>query len=238
MSENLEKIYRRLQKLMAIANDTRANPAEAAAAASQAENIMRKYQIEESDIVINELKSGEAQNFDFFDVGADFDQGKMKVRQVQKPLSLLAVAVARLNDCQAKIITDKIFGKMLRFQGYKPDVMVCKFTFRYILNAMRVAAKYESAPDDFRLGYSHAVVESLGKALADKQADRVHDSRALVVIKKDAVALHFGEVNYVKSSLNIGNRNAFEKGVREGRKLDVLLRGVGHTNTPSAPRIK
>ena len=41
--ETPDNVLRRVQKLMAIANDTRADPNEAASAAAHAANIMQKY---------------------------------------------------------------------------------------------------------------------------------------------------------------------------------------------------
>ena len=49
--ENLEGVMRRIQKLLAIANDGRGDPNEAASAAAMAEKMMRKYQLDNADIV-------------------------------------------------------------------------------------------------------------------------------------------------------------------------------------------
>lgn len=47
----LDAVIRRVQKLLAIAQDDRANEHEAAAAAAQAEKLMRKFQIDHTDFI-------------------------------------------------------------------------------------------------------------------------------------------------------------------------------------------
>lgn len=237
-TENLAAIYRRLQKILAIANDTRTDPGTAAAAASQAEKIMRKYQIEESDVLEKTLKAGGAELFSTFDMNATYNIGKPRNTIISQSLSILAVAIAKLNDTQAVSYTDQIFGKMLRFRGYKPDVEVSKFTFRYLVQTCIRAGRGETSLPDFRKGFMKAVVESLKKALEEKIADRVVDSRALVVIKKDAVTLHFGDPKYSQGRQSYSDREAADRGYEAGKKLDVLLRGVGHTQAPAAKALK
>ena len=56
--EDKDSILRRIQKLLAIAGDDRADPNEAAAAAGMAEKVMRKYQIDHAELIMNGLKQG------------------------------------------------------------------------------------------------------------------------------------------------------------------------------------
>lgn len=232
---NLKDIYRRLTKLLAIANDTRANPAEAAAAARQAANIMTKYQIDNADLIVSDLKQG--QNFDYFDVVGSHDLTKTKVTKTAPWAGKLAVAIAQLNDAQAIIVTDPIFGKMIRFRGYAPDVEVCKFTYRYIVGSMNRAAATKYPPPGYYEGYISAVNEALRQALSAKQEDRFVDSRALVVIKSTSVTQYFGEVRY-SSSNTYTSASGFAEGYQKGQKLNVHLKGVTNSNSNSMARIK
>lgn len=104
MSENnpeLEGVMRRIQKLLAIAGDDRANPAEAAAAASMAEKVMRKYQLDHADIIASELRSKAP------DVGDSAVFANMKRDDPKRPSltktpawgQMLSVAIAQLYDC-------------------------------------------------------------------------------------------------------------------------------------------
>lgn len=241
MSENLDAIFRRIQKLLAIAEDARANPNEAAAAASQAEKIMRKYQIEQSDVIQKELESNREDSFGTTDLGAGIDQTKMNVGNHNANLSRLSVRIAQLNDAQARFVDDKIFGKMIRFQGYKPDVMICKFMFRYIVRHFQLAAKQNL---DFSQGYQDgfflAVCELLKEAKTQKDAENqaTVGSRSLVIVKGDAVAKHFGEVNYSRSAARSLDGASAARGYADGKRMDVLRRGVGHTAAPSVKAIR
>ena len=51
-----DDVLRRVQKLLALASDNRANQNEASAAADMAERLMHKYQIEHQDVIIAALK--------------------------------------------------------------------------------------------------------------------------------------------------------------------------------------
>lgn len=66
--ENLEGVLRRIQKLLAIANDSRANPEEAAAAASMAHKIMQKYQIDHTEVIMAEINRGDSMSKQHFTV--------------------------------------------------------------------------------------------------------------------------------------------------------------------------
>jgi len=235
--ENLESIFRRIKKLLAIAEDSRADPNEAAAAASQAEKIMRKFQIEQSDLIEVELRKGEDVSFGHYDVEPGLSFGT-----ITPWINQLVVAVAKLNEVQAVSVDDKILGRMYRFRGYRPDVEVSKFSFRYILNAIKRGSKQRSVLTHeipaYQAGFAYACMDSLRLALQEKQTERAAGSFGLVVVKKDAVAKHFGEVKYHNGQRHQNGREGFDKGQADGRKLDVLLRGVGHTSAPDRKAIR
>lgn len=223
---DLSSVLRRIKKLLAIAEDTRANPNEAAAASQQATKLMAHYQIEHSDVIATELKNPTADTFNYFDVQASTS---LKSKTPSPWAGRLAVGIAKYNGAQARYVKDLIFGTMIRFEGFGPDVQVCRFTYKYILNAM---AKHKTQPAGFYDGFVTAVNEQLQKA-----PPPLSSSTALVIVKGDAIAKHFGEVNYKKASVNSGS-NGFNHGYTEGTKLNAKLRALASTESASTRSIR
>ena len=91
--ENKESILRRIQKLLAIASDDRADPNEAAAAAGMAEKVMRKYQIDHAELIMTSLKQGHDLGTE--DVIASAKTNGTKVLKVPAWAGWIAVAVSR-----------------------------------------------------------------------------------------------------------------------------------------------
>ncbi len=235
MADDLSSTIRRVKKLLNIANDSRADPAEAAAAMSQAERIMRHYQISMAEVIEMELKAFTDQTFNFYDVDCTIVAAAPRVARPDPWAGFLAVGVARLNSAQARFIVDKIFGRMIRFEGYAPDVAICKFSWRYILNQMR----RHKGSNDFNTGYASAVLDQLklAKELKDQENQSAPGSRSLVIVKDDAVKKHFGEIEYSRSSIRMGGAD-YERGHAEGSRLDALMRGIENkTKAPVQKRI-
>jgi hypothetical protein len=239
--DNLEAVMRRVRKLLAIAEDGRGDVNEAAAAARMAESIMRKYQIAHADVIAVELQSSDA--FDSADVSSVLDPNAEGTKQSAAWSGILAVPIAKLNDCQARYAKNPTRGKVIRFSGFAADVQVCRFTYEYIVNAMVLASRNflkatrcsRAEAESFRRGFVSEVCSMLRQAKAEKDAQmqEASASRSLVIVKGDAVAKHFGETRYRKA--NLGSQGAaFAYGRAEASKLDVNRRGVGHTgsNTP------
>lgn len=240
-TSNLESTMRRVRKLLAIAEDSRGDPNECAAAARMAESIMRKYQIEHADVISKEIQGGDA--FGTADVGSTMDlEGASK--EAPGWASILAVYVAKLYDAQVRFTFTPKHGKTLRFSGYKVDVEMALQTYCFIVNNMAAASRVylktnrwagRKEGNSFRSGYISAVGVSI-KAIFAEKAREMQDaasSRALVLVKANAVAEHFGKVKYKPGSS--GQRfqsDAFSSGRSAGSKLDVGRRGVG-VNSPA-----
>lgn len=238
-SQDLASVLRRVQKLLAIAEDGRANPNEAAAAARMAEAVMRKYQIEHADVISAELTRGAAEAFACVDVGSTMNPDALNVKQASGWAAVLAVPVAELNSCQARYALDAVRGKTIRFSGYASDVQVCRFTYEFIVSSMVAASRRyltenactRSQAESFRRGYISACSASLRQAKRDKDAEMAEasSSRDLVFVKENAVARHFGAIEYRKKSGRYASAQAFHQGHVEGSKLEVGTRGVGQT---------
>lgn len=228
---------RRVRKLLAIAQDGRGDPNECAAAARMAESIMRKYEIEHADVISAELKNAGSDAFDTCDIGAGMDVN-WKVRTASGWVGWLGVAIAELYDCQARY--GQVNGyKTIRFSGYRTDVQMAKFTYEYIVNQMGIASRaftktHSGSPgvraeaESFRRGFILSCVNSLTKLLKEKTAEmqEASSSRALVIVKSQAVAEHFGQVRYRKGNANTRQGDAFEQGRSQGSKVDVGRRGI------------
>lgn len=246
MSEtDLESVMRRIAKLLAIAEDSRGDPNECAAAARMAESVMRKYQIDHADVLTVELNKGGAESFDQCDVGSTLNPEGYS-RETSGWAGILAVHVGKLHDCQVRITWTQRHGKSLRFSGFAVDAQLAKATYIYLVNQMVAATKVWSSQqykagrtvnEAFRRGYCAALGASLKSALAEKQREmqEASTSRALMIVKADAVAKHFGSIKYRRSSgYRTSQGDAYSSGVVEGSKVDVNRRSVGNSSSSAS----
>lgn len=238
-TQDLANVMRRVTKLLAIANDHRADANEAAAAASQAEKIMRKYQIENADLIEAELKANKSA-LTMRPVFANMkrDDAKRPAAVKNPPWGqFLAVAIAKLYDCQARQGFDENqFGKVaasIRFYGYHADVEMCAFTFDYLVSVLissvadrqKNVTKDRLATEAFRKGF----VNQLTRAISDMAAAKASEvtGRGLMVMKSSAIEAAFGAASYVtKKFAPAKNAEAYAAGVHAARQVDVSRRGV------------
>ena len=237
MSEDLQAVMRRIQKLLAIAGDDRADSNEAAAAASMAEKIMRKYELEHADVVRAEFKS--AANFDTIDACVVMKKGKGH-RPLKSPqwAQWLAVAVARMHDCEVKQAYNSDLGACVRFFGYKSDVQVCAWVFDYLTTQVirscrafqKAAHREKSESESYRRGFVMRLLRSIDAAQAAKKAEQeaAVTSRELMVVKKAAISEHFGSFKYNDSKkVKVSDNGAFLQGSIDGAKVDVNRKALG-----------
>jgi hypothetical protein len=231
-SDSLDGVMRRVRKLLAIAEDGRANAEEAASAAGMAERIMRKYQIEHADVISAELARGGAA-FDDTYAGTTLDpEGWSK--EASGWSGILGVAVAMFHDCQCRYTRTEKHGKSLRFSGYAADAQMARFSYVYLVQSMTAAGRQfaklgygRRETEAFRRGFNSAVCKTLRKATAAKKASmqELSSARALVVVKAGAVSQHFGDIRYSRATTTRGE--GFAEGFERGSKVDVTRRGVG-----------
>jgi hypothetical protein len=238
--ENKDAILRRIQKLLAIAQDDRANPNEAAAAAGMAERIMRKYQLENADVLAASLKIGDDLSTE--DVVATAKTNGTATKVVPPWVQFMASAIARLNECDAKAVRiGRDIG--LRFYGYSGDVLVSKWMLEYLVATTNrlcnefkktdhYAAVGRASVNSYRKGVSMGILSSLNALIAQKERERqaeVATGTALVVVKKQAIAEKFGTFKYPEKVVSSADGSAFRKGNADGKKVDVSRRAVGET---------
>lgn len=237
---------RRVQKLLAIAQDDRANPAEAAAAAQQAERIMRKFSIDNAEVLAQQMRAGSAA-FATRQCSANMKRDDPRRPPLQRNppwAQWIAVAVARLHDCQARNSHGEK-GACLEFRGVEDDVQVAAWTFDFLVgsliagsrNFQRAGSRTKTESESYRRGFVQSLLSSLSKMLAEKAAEMrsTSSSTALVVVKAQAVAEHFGEVKYkTTKSAPVRDGQAYHSGRVDGSRVDVGRRAVGSSTSSPA----
>lgn len=238
MNENLQSAMRRAQKLLAIAADTRANPHEAAAAARQAENLMRKFSLDHADVMRAEFNRQE--NFSTADAACVMKKGKGHRPRVVPPWAQwLAVMCARLHGCEVSTAFNPELGACIRFFGYHADVQVCAWTYDYLttttIRACRAfqkeATRTKLESESYRRGYVLTITGLLDSAIAiaEKAQERAAAStaRSLMVVKQAAIAERFGEFTYKKAKpTEIRDASAYVRGRRDAANVDVSRRAL------------
>lgn len=245
--ENLEGVMRRIAKLLAIAGDSRANPAEAAAAAGMAEKVMRKYQLEHADVIAASLKAGEDMATE--DCLATAKTNGTKVERLPPWANWMSVQIAKLHNTGVRQARSSTGEVVVRFFGFKSDVLVAAWTFNYLVATVnRLCMAFRKDPayiiggrsvmHSYRQGVSTGILGSIKKLIDEKEAEARTSSSgtALVVAKAQAIAERFGVTKLVKSG-NIKKDNAFIHGFIHGKQVDVARRAVGGASTSSTLRL-
>lgn len=247
---DLDAILRRVQKLLAIANDSRGDANEAVAAAAQAENILRKFNLDHADVLAAQLRAARPEDvMGTTRVRANMKrdtEGRPPLKRAPKWAGWLAIAVASLYDSQVRYVWDsKMGGTVVEFCGVRADAQVAGWTFDYLVGQMILGVRtftaqhrqrYGAPPDkvqnsSFRDAFVMALVVALRALRKMKQAELLgHVSgTSLVVCKAQAVAAHFGAAEYgeTKESTKMTNEAAAAAGYAAGRRVDVARRAVG-----------
>lgn len=245
-AENLEGVMRRIQKLLAIAGDDRANPEEAASAANMAAKIMRKYQLEHADVVLESLKKGDDMHKEAV-VHGPRAKVNQPFQQVPTWVQWIAVEIGKGNDVGVKISRSAAGDACVQFYGFRSDVMVAKFTFEYLCaTVLRLCDQYKKSGaghmgtmDSYRKGVATGIYGKMREERLAKEKDNTTNTTgtALVVAKARAVAEYGGEFRTKASKSTTSNYSAFGAGVKDGRSVDVNRRAVTHTGGSSVKMI-
>lgn len=253
-SVDLESVMRRVRKLLAIAQDPRANPAEAAAAAGQAERIMTKFQLDHAQVLGAQMKSAGA-TFATVEVSANMkrnDPSRPALKKNPPWAGWLGVRCAKLNDCEVRFAhrqSPKGWEAVVQFCGIESDAQVAGWMFEYLVNELIkgmhayqrggvTRTKLES--ESYRRGFVMALCDQLRKAEGDKARDFAASSSgtALMVVKNQLVTEHFGEFKYgTAKAVEIKAGHAYRAGQAAGQKVDALRRAVGGAAGSSTLRL-
>ena len=235
--ENLSAVMRRIEKLLAMASDTRGNSNEAAAAAAMAARVMKKHQLSEADIVIAKMKAGD--DLESSCVVPTLAEWKEPLKRVPRWASLLATMVARLTETKAvlsKTHTAKGSEACVCFMGFSPDVKLAIYMMQYLQKEFRrfradFTGTYtykekgftalRSYTDGLTIGICAVLQEEIDAVAAEEAAAASSStSTAIVVAKAAAITERFGEFGAGKKVV-MTPKEGFHEGVRDGKTITI-----------------
>lgn len=240
-----EKILERIRRLFAMAKDS-SSPNEAAIAARRAQKLVEEHNLDNVESILGDLEDDDSlgeERITKFKVAAN---SKKVAREVPLWVNRLAVSVSRLFDCQVKIVSAAeqtgVYGsKAIAFFGYKTDLTVCKWTFEFLLDQIRrfnrrardeYGTGNRAKLGDYRDGLITGIHEVIAEALkAKKEAAQANSTgTALIVVKQDAIAKKYGDFNYTSRPTRLSDHDAYSRGIRDGRSINLSQPLSGPTN--------
>lgn len=237
-SENLERIKAKINKLLKLAEGS-ANEHEAANAMAKARKLMDEYQLTKYDV----KGDGEHQQ-QFME-----SQVSRVFANMPKYMNILAVAVARFNDCHSCLrygqktfkVNVKNVGKYLQFYGLKEDVEVAAGMYATLLGAInRLCNEYLESighvgkypmgiGNQFKYGCAHRLCQRLRELREEREAEFAKTAQStgtsLIVVKSQLVEAHYGVTQYSKvkhkQSDVEGGLEAFLAGLAAGDQVQI-----------------
>lgn len=244
-----DAVMRRVQKLLAIAQDDRANPHEAASAAAMAEKIMRKYQLDHAEVIMTKIKAGE--DMETVEVVCSAKTNGTRVKVVPPWAQELAIQIAKLTDTGCRIGVQRTgqCHACVRFYGYSSDVKLAAWMLDYLVATVnRLCNEFKDTPayaiggrgevNSYRLGVAIGIGKQLRAQLAEKQADQQGRAAgtALMVVKQQAITEKYGiTFEYGTKKTGVARGNSFAEGVRDGRRVDINRRAVENKQSTALP---
>jgi len=227
-----ERAMDKIRKLLAMAKDGRGNENEAANAASQAEKLMRHYQIEAGDVTLKDIEQDESFDRDVEDVSFEGIKGH-KPKQAPTWVGVIAIGCGAAFTCKVDLIGTNE-GVKVRFSGYAMDVMLCKWVYRFLCETVFRISKEQmkglgmSAAKSFRAGAANMLQDRLYALKAQRdmenEAARTQGSGTGLVIydrKQERIEEMFG-AQKVKSTKNThSDREAYARGREAASKINI-----------------
>ena len=227
MLESKDKVIKLIQKLANMRIDRGATPAEAAHAAAKIESLLEEHQLSMFDVE-----------------GKSFNE-EMAQKSVELGVSLsvipryiwdLGYAVAMPHDCQIIVMPSQLKGNNLTFVGYKSDVAVSRYLFITLHTSLwrmadtqgRVRKRSGAQFINYRNHFMSAAAQVIEERLTQERRDvrqKSSNSRALVVVKKDAVNKYFEEqfpgCRPLKLTKSDRDDYAYHDGREAGRNVEM-----------------
>ena len=206
---DIQKIKDRIQKLLAMANDT-SSPHEAAIAASRVQKLMAKYNLDMVDVIAQDILDEDnlikAENVSQY-------------RRTPRYISWIEVAIAQAFNCEVQgnwKTNNGVEYAVTEFYGYKTDVDVATSLCQYICDQLEKMAKRVTIPEFYReRRLSRRYMADWRKGAASEICDRIRDfygdddtkindpvtssGQSLVSLKQDLIEKKFGKFNYSRS---------------------------------------
>lgn len=225
---NREDAIKKAQKLMAVAQDGRGNDNEAERALSQAEFLMRKFGIEQAEVVGSAAKA----DFDWTSDFAPYGVARQPAKSVPKWYQFISTGVATFTDTIVRLHYDRERGYGVGFYGERSDVMFAVWLITYLRD--NVWKEVQKAKKDHP-HWGKTDTEDFRKAMAIRLSTRMRVLRkerdevfatsgtgtALVVVsdklaRRDA---EFGGQQYDKSKVEARNHEAANAGRAAGDRV-------------------
>jgi Protein of unknown function (DUF2786) len=249
-----EAVLRRIRKMMAMADDKRGDPNEIATMAEQAAKLMRKFNIEESELILDDLRKGVGIIAD--DIApAQFD------KRIPHWYNMLSYAVGKALDCQTRIVWSRTnsgeYKLAIRLYGYETDIRVAQWLFSYVVGQvdklaegvwkdrmvlLRMMGKtiHASTRRDLKNRYRHGVVSGLLRRIyevygKDSQGDTVEPAKASDVTGTALMLLAEAKTSAVKEAFK---EFEFEyKTISAPKKQDEFWNGYAHSTAIKVQRV-
>ena len=214
-TQKLAPIMERIRKLLAMSKDV-SSPHEAAIAAKRVQALLERHNLEESAVITMECNSGE---------GMDEVLAEGKTKTVVGWKGSLTWAVVHLFDCEGIWTNDEQGFKRVRLYGYKTDVQTALWTYEMLVDATNNATKRMTGLDRkgknaFRQGFAAGVQKKVKEILVERRASQRSDSKALVLVKRDAIAKRFGSTSYSRKTTHTRNSWARNQGYEQGKSTN------------------
>lgn len=223
---SLENILRKIAALRAKTEEAGATEYEALAAAEKASQLMAEYEIEEADLAAR----GEREKAS---VGRKFSDASNRTQF--HPVFSVDTMIGRFTGTKA--VGDKSSGSpKVAFIGERPDVELAVFlhdTIKRAIDAewaryLKIVGRHrgKGAKRSFELGMTSRLNSRLSELIAEREAVRDQDCRALVVSKRqvvDAAVREFYPRLKRRSSggRRINNGDAYSAGREAGSRVGL-----------------
>lgn len=238
IDKDLDNVMSRIEKLLAMADDSRGNVNEAATAMSMANKLMAKYQLDHQDIITASLMRGD-----------DLDDEMLDIPGVASKcpvwLSTLVMVIAKYNSCSVKYSTGDDGYIKFKVCGFASDVKITSWMFVYATNTINALCnKWSTESDAFnkrpktvsavaaKRSYKLACAQAINATLEAEMA--LNTGTGLVLVKAKAIEAKYGEFKYKDAKTKTYVAAAIA-GQADGSKIDLARRGLdenkGNTDT-------
>lgn len=242
-----DDVIRKVRACLARAKDAAAGATEAETAARQAEALMRKYNLEMADVIMEELANPINLTWTYVRTNM-FKNNKAVIKDLQKWPQWIAVPCAEMYDCHAASRWVDGEGKVIGFFGYKLDVDVCVWTYDYLLDCCRRASLKVSEGEAwahgvsinvyrkaFREGMATEISSRLKQLMEERSREIRGTGMSLVLSKRAACEAKFGKFSYGVSQSDKASEApaAFHAGIAEGAKVRLTPNPVTDKRGPA-----
>lgn len=193
---NRDQAMAKVRKLLAIGTDGRGNMTEAETAMRHAGKLMREYQIDTVADVMNDLKSDYAMVCGMEPVTQALDLLE-PFEMCPAWVGIIALGCGRFTTVKVDLVGSDA-GTLIRFSGYAPDVMYCRWLYKYLIERVDMLLaklpKHVNNHASFRFGAAISIQNRLfimhdEQNKIDKAEAKDGMSTALMIINAKAVAV-------------------------------------------------